>query len=90
MPNEYGIYVANNNEEDTAFLKEHFVKGTKWVIYEYGDIKGIFTVGDRFTLGGIERIRVTRDRDGWQGEVFPYWLEAKPCESVRRCSTKHR
>ena len=78
MPNEYGVYIANGSEADATFLREHFVKGTKWEIFEFGYPKGIFTVGDRFEMGGAVRNHIVRDRDDWRGEAFLSVLEAKP------------
>ena len=78
MPNDMGIYCARASEEDAAFLREHFVEGTKWAVYEWGDLVGVFTVGDRFELGGRTRNHIRRERDGWEGEVFLDILVASP------------
>ena len=78
MPDKNGIYSAVASKEDEAFLLENFVEGTKWFIYEYGESKGLFTVGDRFELGGKVRNHVTRDRDGTKDSVFLFVLQAKP------------
>jgi len=78
MPNADGSYSASASEKDATFLREHFVEGTKWEIFEWGESKGIFTVGDRFEMGGQVRNHVTRDWDGWKAEVFLRFLVARP------------
>ena len=80
MPNEHGVYVYHGNKEDAAFILEHFVKGTKWLIFEWGDLKGVFTVGERFELGGMLKNSVTHAASGKQLEVFLCRLEAMPYE----------
>jgi hypothetical protein len=71
------IYSARRSESEAAYLLEHFVEGTVWVIHEFGETKGVFTVGKRFEKNGKIRNHVTSST-GWQGEVFLDILQAKP------------
>ena len=78
MPNEDGIYVGRS-EEDKEYLEKHFTEGTRWYLYEFGFLQGLFTVGRRSEPEkGRLRNEATREMDGQRVTAYLHGLEAEP------------
>lgn len=77
-----GAY-SSQDEEDAKYLEEHFLPGTEWEIFEWGESRGTYRVVRRYEMRDqIKRATLVDIHTGREQHVFMFSLIAKPYQQT--------